>query len=139
MGYDTDTGDYAWISFSKDAYSKAETDILLGGKQDTIDTTHKLSADLVDDSSSTNKLTNATEKETWNGKQDAIDSSHKLSADLVDDSTTTNKFTNATEKAKVARFVVDPTEDTIVYVQATQPTGTIPEGSIWFDTAVVNP
>lgn len=32
-GYDTDTGDYAWISFSKDAYSKAETDALLSGKQ----------------------------------------------------------------------------------------------------------
>jgi len=32
-GYDTDTSDYAWISFSKDAYSKAETDVLLSGKQ----------------------------------------------------------------------------------------------------------
>ena len=32
-GYDTDTGDFAWISFSKDAYSKAETDALLSGKQ----------------------------------------------------------------------------------------------------------
>lgn len=32
-GYDTDTGDFAWISFSKDAYSKAETDVLLSGKQ----------------------------------------------------------------------------------------------------------
>ena len=32
-GYDTDTSDYAWISFSKDAYSKAETDALLSGKQ----------------------------------------------------------------------------------------------------------
>ena len=32
-GYDTDTGDYAWISFSKNAYSKAETDVLLSGKQ----------------------------------------------------------------------------------------------------------
>lgn len=32
-GYDTDTGDYAWISFSKDAYSKAETDALLATEQ----------------------------------------------------------------------------------------------------------
>lgn len=32
-GYDTDSQDYAWISFSKDAYSKAETDALLSGKQ----------------------------------------------------------------------------------------------------------
>lgn len=35
-GYDTDTGDYAWISFSKDAYSKAETDGLLADKQTQI-------------------------------------------------------------------------------------------------------
>ena len=32
-GYDTDSQAYAWISFSKDAYSKAETDALLSGKQ----------------------------------------------------------------------------------------------------------
>lgn len=108
----------------------------LSGKQDAIDSTHKLSADLVDDSTTTNKFTNATEKETWNGKQDAINSSHKLSADLVDDSTTANKFTNATEKAKVARIIMDSFETTNVYIQSTQPTGTIPEGSIWFDTAV---
>lgn len=32
-GFDTDTQDFAWISFSKNAYSKAETDALLSGKQ----------------------------------------------------------------------------------------------------------
>lgn len=32
-GYDTDSQDYAWISFSKDAYSKAETDALLAPEQ----------------------------------------------------------------------------------------------------------
>lgn len=42
----------------------------LGGKQDAIDSSHKLSADLVDDTNTTNKFTNATEKQTWNGKQD---------------------------------------------------------------------
>lgn len=35
-GYDTDSQAYAWISFSKDAYSKAETDALLSGKQATL-------------------------------------------------------------------------------------------------------
>ena len=42
-------------------------------------------------------------------------------------------------KPKVARIIMDDTEITNVYVQATQPTGTIPEGSLWFDTGVVNP
>ena len=44
----------------------------LAGKQDVIDSSHKLSADLVDDSNTTNKFTNDTEKQTWNGKQDAL-------------------------------------------------------------------
>lgn len=35
-GYDTDSQTYAWISFSKDAYSKAETDALLAEKQTQI-------------------------------------------------------------------------------------------------------
>lgn len=44
----------------------------LSGKQDVIDSSHKLSADLVDDTNTTNKFTNATEKQTWNNKQDAL-------------------------------------------------------------------
>ncbi len=32
-GYDTDLEDYTWISFSKDAYSKAESDALLAAEQ----------------------------------------------------------------------------------------------------------
>lgn len=32
-GYDTDLEDYTWISFSKDAYSKAETDALFATEQ----------------------------------------------------------------------------------------------------------
>lgn len=32
-GYDTDLEDYTWISFSKDAYSKSETDNLLAAEQ----------------------------------------------------------------------------------------------------------
>ena len=43
----------------------------IAGKQDAIDSTHKLSADLVEDGT-TNKVVTATEKSTWNGKQDAI-------------------------------------------------------------------
>lgn len=41
-------------------------------KQDVIDASHKLSADLVDDTSTTNKFVTASDKSTWNGKQDAI-------------------------------------------------------------------
>lgn len=94
--------DAGYLEYSAGIATKAIAD-QLGNVIDTyyqrlIDNNNKLSADLVDDSSTTNKFTNATEKQTWNGKQDAIDSTHKLDADLVDDSQSTNKFTNATEK-----------------------------------------
>lgn len=99
--------------------------------QRLIDSSNKLNADLVDDTNSTNKFTNATEKQTWNGKQDAltfdsaptenstnpvtsggvytalsgkqstIDSAHKLSADNVDDSNTTNKFATAAQLSQI--------------------------------------
>jgi hypothetical protein len=97
-------------SFTNDAgYLTEHQD--LSGKQDKIDNSNKLNADLVDDSTSTNKFTNATEKATWNAKsnfsgnyedltnkpdlsnyQTIIDSTHKLGADLVDDSTSENTF-----------------------------------------------
>lgn len=39
-------------------------------------------------------------------------------------------------QSKTNRIIMDSTEDTLLYVQATQPTGNIPEGSIWINTAV---
>ena len=44
-------------------YTKTEVDTALGGKQNTIDSSHKLSADLVDDTSTTNKFATAAELE----------------------------------------------------------------------------
>lgn len=45
---------------------------LISGLQTEITSNNKLDADLVDDSSSTNKFVTSNEKTTWNGKQDAI-------------------------------------------------------------------
>ena len=50
---------------------KATTDAL-ATKQNTIDSSHKLSADLVDDTSTTNKFVTASDKTTWNAKQNAL-------------------------------------------------------------------
>lgn len=44
----------------------------LADYQPIIDASHKLSADLVDDTNATNKFVTASEKSTWNAKQDAI-------------------------------------------------------------------
>lgn len=45
---------------------------LVAGLQSEITSSNKLDADLVDDSTSTNKFVTASDKTTWNGKQDAI-------------------------------------------------------------------
>lgn len=45
---------------------------LVAGLQSEITSSNKLSADLVDDTSTTNKFVTASDKSTWNGKQDAI-------------------------------------------------------------------
>lgn len=44
----------------------------LSGYQTLIDSSHKLSADLVDDTSTTHKFVTASDKTTWSGKQDAL-------------------------------------------------------------------
>ena len=137
----------------------------IGNKQDVIDSSHKLSADLVDDSSSTQKFATAAQLEqiatnttAIAGKQNTIDSSHKLSADLVDDSSSTQKFATAAQLAQIgtnetnisteqgkttamsaggSNYIV--VNNVRIYVGATEPTGTIPEGSLWLNSAVINP
>lgn len=59
---DTEDNTYKWIGFSPDTYTKSEIDNLLSGKQNTIDSTHKISADNVDDSNTTNKFVTAADK-----------------------------------------------------------------------------
>lgn len=54
------------------ALSANQGKVLNESKQATIDATHKLSADLVDDSSTTNKFVTSSEKSTWNGKSDKV-------------------------------------------------------------------
>ena len=142
-GLNHQTQQYGWIDFSKDSYTKTETNNLLAGKQGVIDNSHKLDADLVDDSTSTNKFVTATDKTTWNGKQDAIDSTHKLSSDLVDDTNNTNKFVTTAEKTSIGTSAtkltgIAETDDNYIemgngvrlYISDTEPTGTIPEGSL---------
>ena len=73
------------------------TQTALDGKQSKIDSTHKLRADLVDDSTSTNKFVTEDDIYFWDNKQDKIDSSHKLGSNLVDDTNHINKFVTASQ------------------------------------------
>lgn len=54
------------------ALSANQGKVLNDTKQPLIDNAHKLSADLVDDTSTTNKFVTASEKTTWNGKADKV-------------------------------------------------------------------
>ena len=78
--------EYMYINSAWELIGTTEVD--LSNYQTLITSTNKVNADYIDDSQSTNKFTNATEKQTWNGKQDLIDTNHKLSADLLADGTT---------------------------------------------------
>ena len=62
------------IIFTKRDNTTASVDIssIINGLQAEITSTNKLSADLVDDTSTTHKFTTATEKSTWNAKQNAL-------------------------------------------------------------------
>ena len=63
----SDGSNYAWDGT---AWDKLGGDIDLSGYQEKIDNSHKLSADLVDDTSTTHKFTSTSEKSTWNAKYD---------------------------------------------------------------------
>ena len=66
-----------------DYYNKTQTDTLLGGKQASITSQNKLSADLVDDTSTTNKFVTASDKSNWNGKVSLTDYAGEDTAGVI--------------------------------------------------------
>jgi hypothetical protein len=106
-GLNHQTQQYGWIDFSKDSYTKTETNNLLAGKQGVIDSTHKLSADLVDDTNNTNKFVTAAEKTSIG--------------------TSAEKLTGIVETDD---DYIEMENDVRLYISDTEPTGTIPEGSL---------
>lgn len=72
----------------------------IDGKQATIDSSHKLSADLIA-AGETNAVVSITEKAAFAAKQDALSSSNKLNADYIQ-AGSTNAVVTITEKAAFA-------------------------------------
>lgn len=64
------TGSWVYVGSEGPFYTKSESDTLLNAKQDTIDNSHKLASDLVDDTNQTNLFVTSSEKSTWNAKSD---------------------------------------------------------------------
>ena len=86
--YDCGLVEVVKTNHEHDIEQQKDIDNLKENKQDKIDSSHKLSADNVDDTSTTHKFVSATEKETWNGKQDVI---HLYQHTIVAESTEANK------------------------------------------------
>lgn len=66
------------------ALSANQGKVLNDGKQDKIDATNKLSADLVDDASTTNKFVTSSEKTTWSAKESTSNKVTSLSSSSTD-------------------------------------------------------
>lgn len=58
--------------YGQDGYTKSEANALLATKQNVIDSTHKISSDLVDDTNATNKFVLQTDMDYWNLKQEPL-------------------------------------------------------------------
>ena len=78
----------------------------VAGKQDVIDSTHKLGADLVDDSSSTNKFVTAAEKTTWGAKQAQLQNDATTPADISATVATSVRTTGADDTTLVTEKAV---------------------------------
>lgn len=106
----------------------------IAGKQDTIDSSHMLSADLVDDTSTTNKFVTSTDITNWNGKQNALSTAQMNAVNSgVTSSTVSQVATNTsnisglqsskqnaiTSSAKLSADLVDDASTTNKFVTAT--------------------
>lgn len=85
----------------------------LDGKQDEITSANKLSADLVDDASATNKFVSAAEKTSIG-----------------------NSATKLTGVDSSATNYIELTNGKRLYLSGTEPTGTIPDGAFWIGGTV---
>lgn len=113
-------GELGWRDFSKDCYTKTETNRLLEDKQPIINSQNKLSADLVNDTNSTHKFVTASEKAQITSNANAIGNAESKIYDILDelDTKLPDKGNHTTING------ID------VYVSSTQPTGNIAEGSV---------
>lgn len=78
------SGSWQYIGQEGPYYTKSESDSLLNAKQNTIDSTHKLNSDLVDDTNQTNQFVTTSEKQTWNNKENTTNKVTSISSSSTD-------------------------------------------------------
>lgn len=112
---------------------------LINGLQEEITSQNKLDADLVDDSNSTNKFTNATEKQTWNSKQEALSQAQMDAANSGIDSATLLQIETDISSLETLTDGIDSTGDNFIeingvklYFGSTTPSNPS-DGDWWLD------
>lgn len=124
-GVDSSTNTLTWISFSKDAYSKAETDLLLAAKQSLIDAANKLDGSLVGPLTGYVAAVTAAALDPTDTLLQALG---KLEKAADDNKNNISKQQDTVAYGGNGYALVNGIR---VYVSATAPTGDIPDGSIW--------
>ena len=87
-----------------------DTEIDLSGYQTKIDSTHKLSSDLVDDTGNTNLFVTSSEKTAWNGKQDALTAGTNITISSNTISAVDTTYSDATTSASGLMSSTDKTK-----------------------------
>ena len=97
----------------------------LDGKQDVIDSSHKLSSDLVDDANKTHKFVTSQEKDTWNGKSDFSGDYNDLSNRPTIPTIPTNVSSFTNDSHYVVENDIQTTVPSEYYVDMGLPSGTL--------------
>lgn len=100
---------------------------LVNGLQTQIDAQHKLDADFVDDTNSTNKFVTAADKTAWNGKEDTISDLATIRSNATAGAEAAAKVTGITE---TGNDHIKMGNGITLYISATQPQNPS-EGDLW--------
>ena len=98
------------VAWTGTVWDRLSGTVDLSGYQTKIDSTHKLNADLVDDTNTTNKFVTTSEKSTWSGKQDTLTAGDNITISGNTISATDTTYDDATTSASGLMSSTDKTK-----------------------------
>lgn len=98
------------VAWTGTVWDKLSGTVDLSGYQTKIDSSHKLSSDLVDDTGNTNLFVTSSEKSTWSGKQDALTAGDNITISGTTISATDTTYDDATTSASGLMSAADKTK-----------------------------
>ena len=98
------------VAWTGTVWDKLSGTVDLSGYQTKIDSSHKLSSDLVDDTGNTNLFVTSSEKSTWSGKQDALTAGDNITISGNTISATDTTYDDATTSVSGLMSSTDKTK-----------------------------